>query len=84
MTDWDYVQVEMRCGRCNEPLAIGDPIQLTHISGVKRALVRCIECAGPPPANLSPFRLQMPPQRRDEPRRSKPVPPAEWMPYRDE
>ena len=86
MIEWGYAQVEGHCGGCHNTLAIGDPIQLTHISGVTRALVRCEDCAGPAPDDLPPFVLPTLPPRHGEPR--PPVErrrqPNEWMPYRDE
>lgn len=86
MIEWTYAQVPTKCGGCFNVVAIGDPLRLTHITGVKRALPRCTECAGPPPADLPPFVLAGPPPPVDPPpaRRGQPTDADTWMPYRDE
>jgi hypothetical protein len=80
LTEWGYTEIEGHCGGCNALLAIGDPIQLVEIPGLKRRLVRCEECAGPAPADLPPFVLPMRSPQHETPMSP---PPREWMPYRD-
>lgn len=81
MIEWSYAQVEGHCGGCHNTVKEGDPIQLTHIVGVKRALVRCEECAGPVPEDLPPY---VPTPRNETPPLPEYPPPAEWTPYRDD
>jgi hypothetical protein len=84
LIEWTYAHVDEHCGGCRNTVAIGDPIQLTHISGVKRALIRCEECAGPAPEDMPPFVLPEPPQLHDAPQPPPRKKSSEWMPYRDE
>jgi hypothetical protein len=84
MIEWTYAQVEGHCGGCGTQLAVGNPMQLTHIVGVTRAFVRCVECAGGVPADLPPFVPPTPPPSHEpRPPVERRRQPNEWMPYRD-
>lgn len=52
MHEWTYAKRAGSCGGCNKPIAAGESVRVTTISGVTRTFVRCEECAGAAPPKL--------------------------------
>jgi hypothetical protein len=61
MRSWAREPLGCACGRCGEPIAVGDPELLITIAGVRQAFVRCAACekqfgdGDDPPADLPPL-----------------------------
>ena len=52
MRRWTRVEIRrLRCGRCQKPFSVGDPMCLVGAAELRR----CADCAGPAPANLAPL-----------------------------
>jgi len=61
MTTWARACAERpSCGGCGKPFALGDPVALitSPQTGVTWVLRRCVECAGPAPADLPPLEYE--------------------------
>lgn len=84
MRTWSRAVQATTCGYCDLPIYQGQPLLTIRLDGVKWPRLRCVECAGPAPADLPMAPLPTP--------RNQPVPTsaltrptrAEWVPYRDD
>jgi hypothetical protein len=45
MTNWNTFQVPITCGRCGHRVEAGARVVQIRITGMKRALLRCLTCA---------------------------------------
>lgn len=52
MTRWSRAVSDTLCGRCGATIPTGDPLTLTTLDKVQRALIRGVCCAGPAPPDL--------------------------------
>lgn len=56
MKVWERAAVRVRCGRCGDMVARGEPVLVVTVLTVKRELYRCATCAGEPVPELAPLR----------------------------
>lgn len=54
MRHWTRAKVEERCGLCGLTIYRDQPMLYVLLQGVKRKLLRCVDCAGPAPPDLPP------------------------------
>ena len=52
MREWTRAKVEEGCGRCANRIYPDQPMLYVLLKGVRRKLIRCVECAGPAPPDL--------------------------------
>lgn len=54
MRTWIRANRDQLCGNCRHQIAVGDPVLVIRIPGI-RDRVRCDHCEGPAPPDLSPW-----------------------------
>lgn len=52
MKQWIRAKVEANCGLCHERIYKQQPMLAIQVTGMRRVLYRCADCAGPAPPDL--------------------------------
>lgn len=58
MRAWELASVQGKCGACERPIEIGDPVLFIQPHGLSHAKKRCQSCAGEPAPSVIPQRVE--------------------------